>query len=81
MRPGLRMRFPLLLAAPVRERGTMKRCAFCGGRLGLISFRKGRLRFCKRVHRLAYLQRQREQQEAEGRISRWLDFLNAGRAR
>jgi hypothetical protein len=60
VRPALRMRFPLFLAAAVSERGTMKRCAFCGGRLGLISHRKGRLRFCKRVHRLAYLQRQRE---------------------
>jgi hypothetical protein len=80
-RPGLRMRFPLLLAAAVPKRGTMKRCAFCGGRLGLISHRKGRLRFCKRVHRLAYLQRQREQQEVIGRLSRWFDFLNADRAR
>ena len=24
----------------------MKRCAFCGGRLGLVSHRKGSLRFC-----------------------------------
>jgi len=78
---GLRMRFPLLLAAAVREGITMKRCAFCGGRLGLISYRKGTLRFCKRLHRSAYLQRQRERQEVEGRISRWFDFLNTGRAR
>jgi hypothetical protein len=28
----------------------MKRCAFYGGRLGLVSHRKGSLRFCKRVH-------------------------------
>jgi hypothetical protein len=61
--------------AVFHEPRTIKRCAFCGGRLGLISYRKGRLRFCKRVHRLAYLQRQREQQKVEGRISRWFVFL------
>ena len=44
----------------------MKRCALCGGRLGLISHRHGRLRFCKQVHKSAYLQRRREQQKAEG---------------
>src|SRR6516165_12687299 len=77
-RLGLRMRFPLLLAAAVRERGApWKRCAFCGGRLGLISHRKGGLRFCKQAHKSAYLQRQREQQEAEGRRRMWFDFLNA----
>ena len=54
----------------------MKRCAFCGGRLGLISYREGRLRFCKRVHKSAYLQRQREQQGAEGRRKMWLVFFN-----
>jgi hypothetical protein len=41
----------------------MKRCAFCGGRLGLISHRKGSLRFCKQVHKSAYLERQREDQK------------------
>ena len=45
----------------------MKRCAFCGGRLGLISHRKGNLSFCKRVHKSAYLERQREYQRAEDR--------------
>ena len=74
---GLRMRFPLLLAAAVREGITMKRCAFCGGRLALISHRKGYLRFCKQAHKSAYLQRQREQQVAEGRRRMWFDFLNA----
>ena len=54
----------------------MKRCAFCGGRLGLISHRKGSLRFCKQAHKSAYLQRQRERQEAEGRRRMWFDFLN-----
>jgi hypothetical protein len=54
----------------------MKRCAFCGGRPGLISQRKGSLRFCKRVHKSAYLQRRREQQEAEGRRRMWpLDWI------
>jgi hypothetical protein len=54
----------------------MKRCAFCGGRLGLISHREGSLRFCKRVHKSAYLQYQCEQQEAKGRKRMWFDFLN-----
>jgi len=31
----------------------MKRCALCGGRLGLISHRKGLLRFCKLAHKSA----------------------------
>jgi len=54
----------------------MKRCAFCGGRLGLISHRKGSLRFCKEVHKAAYLERQREHQKAEDRRKSWLDFLS-----
>ena len=33
----------------------MKRCAFCGGRLGLVSHRKGSLRFCKRVQNLRHI--------------------------
>ncbi len=53
----------------------MKRCAFCGARLGLISHREGSLRFCKQAHKSAYLQRQREQQAAEGRRKMWFDFL------
>jgi hypothetical protein len=54
----------------------MKRCAFCGGRLGLISQREGGLRFWQ-AHKSAYLQRPREQQKAEGRSRRkmWFDFL------
>ena len=54
----------------------MKRCAFCGGRLGLISHRKGSLRFCKEVHKAAYLERQREHQKVEDRRKSWLDFLS-----
>jgi hypothetical protein len=54
----------------------MRRCAFCGGRLGLISHRKGSLRFCKRVHKLAYFERQREHKVAEDRRRWWLDFLS-----
>jgi hypothetical protein len=53
----------------------MKRCAFRGGRLGLISHREGSLRFCKQAHKSAYLQRQREQQEAEGRRRMLFDLL------
>jgi hypothetical protein len=54
----------------------MKRCAFCGGLLGLISHRKGSLRFCKLVHKSAYLERQREHKEAENRRKSWVDFLS-----
>jgi hypothetical protein len=54
----------------------MKRCAFCGGRLGLIFYHKGRRLFCKRVHMSAYFERQREQQQAEDRRKSWLDFLS-----
>jgi hypothetical protein len=54
----------------------MQRCAFCGGRLGLISHRKGGLRFCKRAHKSAYLERQHEDQKAENRRKLWLDFLS-----
>ena len=54
----------------------MKRCAFCGGRLGLISYRKGSLRFCKLAHKSAYLERQSEHQKTEDRRKSWLDFLS-----
>ncbi len=54
----------------------MKRCAFCGGGLGLLSHRKGRLRFCKRAHKAAYLERRRQQQAAERPTRNWFDFLN-----
>jgi len=53
----------------------MKQCAFCGGRLGLISYQKGNLRFCKQVHKSAYLQRRRHE-EAEGRRRMWFYFLH-----
>jgi hypothetical protein len=51
----------------------MKRGAFCGWRFGLISYRKGRLRFCKQVHKSTYFQQQREQQKIEDR--RQFNFL------
>ena len=54
----------------------MKRCAFCGGCLGLISHREGSLRFCKQAHKSSYLQCQREQQAAERRNRMWFDFLS-----
>ena len=54
----------------------MKRCALCGGRLGLISHRKGALRFCKLTHKSAFTERQREQQKAEHRRKLWFDFLS-----
>jgi hypothetical protein len=57
----------------------MKRCAFCGGRLGLISHQKGRLRFCRLAHKSAYLERQREHKVAEDRRKSWLDFLSRRR--
>jgi hypothetical protein len=43
----------------------MKRCALCGGPLGLISHREGMLRFCKLAHKTAYIERRREQLKAE----------------
>jgi hypothetical protein len=55
---------------------SMRRCAFCGGRLGLISHRKGMLRFCKLAHKSAYAEREREQQKAEHRRKLWFDFLS-----
>ena len=57
----------------------MKRCAFCGGRLGLVSHREGSLRFCKRVHKLAYLQCQREQQKLKAEGGSGLIFITADR--
>jgi hypothetical protein len=54
----------------------MKRCALCGGRLGLISHRKGVLRFCKLGHKSAYIEREREQQKVEHRRRLWFDFLS-----
>jgi hypothetical protein len=54
----------------------MKRCALCGGRLGLISHRKGALRFCKLAHKSAYIEREGEQRKVEHRRKLWLDFLS-----
>jgi hypothetical protein len=53
----------------------MKRCAFCGGRLGLISHRKGTLRFCKLAHKSAYIERELKQRKAEHHRKLWFDFL------
>ena len=53
----------------------MKRCALCGGPLGLISHRQGILRFCKLAHKAAYIERKREQLNAEQRRKLWFDFL------
>jgi len=54
----------------------MKRCALCGGHLGLISHRKGKFRFCKLAHKFLYIEREREQQRAEHRRRLWFDFLS-----
>jgi hypothetical protein len=54
----------------------MKRCALCGGHLGLVSHRKGMLRFCKLAHKFLYIERAREQQRAEHRRRLWFDFLS-----
>jgi ssDNA-binding Zn-finger/Zn-ribbon topoisomerase 1 len=54
----------------------MKRCALCGGRLGLISHRKGIFRFCKLAHKSAHIECEREQQKAEQRRKLWSDFLS-----
>ena len=53
----------------------MKRCAFCGGGLGLISHRNGMLRFCKLAHKSTYIERKREQQKAHRR-KLWFDLLS-----
>jgi hypothetical protein len=37
-----------------------KRCAYCGGPLGLISHRKRRLRFCRLSHKKAWEKREEE---------------------
>src|SRR6516225_376387 len=42
--------------AAIRRASSRVSWAFCGGCLGLISYQKGSLRFCKQVHRSAYLQ-------------------------
>ncbi len=77
---SLKDQAPVKAAVPVRragmERSTMKQCAFCGGGLGLLSYRKGRLRFCKRAHKAAYVQREYEQREAERQRKSFFDFLN-----
>lgn len=51
---------------------TLKRCAYCGGGLGLISWRRWSLRFCSQAHKKAYEHRERE--EREKRI-KWFAFL------
>lgn len=52
-----------------------KKCAFCGGGLGLISHKHWSLRFCSLAHKKAYLHRQQQQREAEAQRKRWHDFL------
>ncbi len=54
----------------------MKRCALCGGGLGLLSHRKGRLRFCKRAHKAMYLERRRQQQAAGHPRRNWFAFIS-----
>jgi hypothetical protein len=54
----------------------MKRCAFCGGRLGLISHRQGSLRFCRLAHKTEYFERKRDHKVAEDRKKSWLNFLS-----
>ena len=55
----------------------MKRCALCGGPLGLISHRQGMLRFCKLAHKTAYIELKREQLKAEQRRKSGSIFLAA----
>ena len=56
----------------------MTRCAFCNGRLGLISHRKGKLRFCRKAHRDAHELHRRQEWEAEYKRRGWLAFLARG---
>ena len=58
----------------------MKRCAFCGGGLGLISHRKGKLRFCRKAHKKAYEHRLDQQREADARRKTWFAFLTRSSA-
>jgi len=61
----------------VKDSYPMKRCALCGGPLGLISHREGMLRFCKLAHKTAYIERKREQLKAEQRRKSGSIFLAA----
>lgn len=38
-------------------RSVMTRCALCGRGLGLVSYRMGKLRFCRRAHKETYRER------------------------
>jgi len=58
----------------------MKCCAFCGGRLGLMSYRKRQLRFCKKAHRNGYEMRRWQLREAENTRKGWFAFLVTGTA-
>ncbi len=49
-----------------------KRCAFCGGRLGLLVSHYWDLRFCSRQHKEGYLLRQAQERERQSRFRRWL---------
>jgi hypothetical protein len=46
-----------------------KRCAWCHGRIGLISYHHRDLRFCRKIHIEAFLKREEEQRE---QLKRWL---------
>jgi hypothetical protein len=52
-----------------------KRCAYCGGGLGLISHRKYSLRFCKKDHKKAF--EHRLELERLDKV-RWLNFIARG---
>ena len=49
------------LVAPTAAEAFMKRCAHCGGRLGLIAHRTFSLRFCKLACKKAYGHKAREE--------------------
>jgi hypothetical protein len=51
----------------------MRRCNYCGGKLGLIVHRKWRWRFCKLACKKAYEHRRREKVQ---RLRLWLAYLS-----
>jgi hypothetical protein len=53
-----------------------KRCAYCGGPLGLISHRKRRLRFCRLSHKKAW--EKREEELWQLKKQQFFDFLARG---
>lgn len=52
-----------------------RRCAFCGGGLGLVAHSHWSLRFCSLAHKKAYLHRRDQAAKLAAEQRRWHDFL------